>query len=174
MGKLFLSAVIFLSIRENWICFRLQKYLVGGFWLRAVNPPSSARIWFLWVWLRASTQITQALQHQHSFIFFWICRKRFCRCSHRAHGRGEEPCSGSGVGRMSPKCWEGLTESFLQSLETHSVQWPLDRSKNTETITLHVRETKYLSSAMGTVHCSELCSSLKGCLILTDKRQWYK
>lgn len=56
-----------------------------------------------------------------------------------------------------------------RSFHANTMQWPLDHSTNTETITLDGKETKYLNSAIGTVSCSKLRSFLKGCLILPDK-----
>lgn len=79
MQKLFLCIVFFLRIRGNQICLRLQKYLVYPE-PSPVQLAQSSKSSFLCKDLIPlsliesidSDALTQVLQHQHSFTFFWI------------------------------------------------------------------------------------------------------
>lgn len=115
-------------------------------WLRAVNPPSSARIWFLWAWLRASTQmhLLKCFSISIHLLLFGSEVGDSVDTTNGGHRRGKRALFWVWSWQNEPKHSERLTESFLLSMETHSL---LDHSTNTEAITLYVKKTKYLNSA---------------------------
>lgn len=151
MQKLFLCIVFFLRIRGNQICLRFRNTLCTqspplSSWLRAVNPPSSARIRFLWAWLRASTQmhLLKGFSISIHLLSFGSEGRDSVDTTNGINRRGKRALFWVWSWQNEPKNSERLTESFLLSMETHSL---LDHSTNTEAITLDVKKTKYLNSA---------------------------